>query len=61
MGFAAMLPLLALQEAAERLRGAQLLVTQERVEREVSHLATLKEDRSAEVQSGKASGLIKNK
>lgn len=51
----------ALQEAAARLRAAQLLVTQERVEREVSLLATLKEDRSAEVQSGHATGLIRNK
>ena len=44
-----------------RLREAQLAVTQERIERQVSQLATLQEDRQAEVQSGHNSGLIRDK
>jgi len=55
-------PLLAtMQAAAARLREAQLAIVQERVERQVSQLATLQEDRQAEVQSGHNSGLIRDK
>ena len=49
------------QPAAARLRVAQLTELQGRVERQVSQLATLQEDRQAEVQSGHNSGLVRDK
>ena len=49
------------QAAAMRLRTAQLNIVQERVGRQVSQLATLQDDRQAEVQSGHNSGLIRDK
>lgn len=53
--------LLPIQAAAERLRLAKMLAAQGRVEQQVSQLATLREDRQAEVQSGHNSGLIRDK
>lgn len=52
---------LVVQAAGARLREAQLAIVQEHVERQVSQLATLQEDRQAEVQSGHNSGLIRDK
>jgi hypothetical protein len=49
------------QAAAARLRAAQLLIVQERVERQVSQLATLQDDRQAELSSGHNTGLIRDK
>lgn len=52
---------LCLQDAADGLRTAMLRHTEIKVERHVSFLATLQEDRGAEVQSGHNTGLIRDK
>lgn len=49
------------QEAAASLRAAMLRNTEVKVERHVSFLSTLQEDRGAEVQSGHNTGLIRDK
>jgi len=50
-----------MQEAAEGLRQVMLRNVESKVERHVSLLATLQEDRSMVVQSGHDSGLIRDK
>lgn len=50
-----------MQEAAAGLRTATLRHTEIKVERHISFLATLQEDRGAELQSGHNTGLIRDK
>ncbi|KAL4447653.1 hypothetical protein ABPG75_004872 [Micractinium tetrahymenae] len=49
------------QEAAAGLRTTMVRLTETRVERNISFLATLQEDRGAELQSGHNTGLIRDR